>query len=126
MKERCEKLIKAGANVVITTKAVDDIAAKYFVEAGVFAMRRVDKADLRRIAKSTGATVITTFANPEGEEVFDASWLGSAETVFEEPVGDWDYCFIEVNLWIVSLFLHFIRVSLRLLPAPSSSEVLTI
>lgn len=95
LKERCEKLIKAGANVVITTKAVDDIAAKYFVEAGVFAMRRVDKADLRRIAKSTGATVITTFANAEGEEVFEPNWLGSAETVFEEPVGDWDYCFIE-------------------------------
>lgn len=95
LKERCEKLIKAGANVVITTKAVDDIAAKYFVEAGVFAMRRVDKSDLRRIAKSTGATVITTFANAEGEETFDPSWLGTAEAVYEEPVGDWDYCFIE-------------------------------
>lgn len=58
-------------------------------------MRRVDKSDLRRIAKSTGATVLTTFANPEGEEAFDASWLGTAESVYEEPVGDWDYCFIE-------------------------------
>jgi T-complex protein 1 subunit alpha len=95
LKERCEKLIKAGANVVITSKAVDDIAAKYFVEAGVFAMRRVDKSDMRRIAKSTGATLITTMANSEGEEIFDPAWLGQAEHVYEEPVGDWDYCFIE-------------------------------
>lgn len=60
-------------------------------------MRRVDKADIRRIAKSTGATLITTLANTEGEEVFDPSWLGQAESVYEEPVGDWDYCFIEVK-----------------------------
>jgi len=95
LKERCEKVIKAGANVVITTKGIDDVAAKYFVEAGVFAMRRVDKADIRRIAKSTGGQVITTFANNDGEENFDPAWLGTAESVFEEPVGDWDYCFIE-------------------------------
>jgi len=95
LKERCEKIIKAGANVVLTTKAIDDIAAKYFVEAGVFAMRRVDKSDLRRIAKSTGATMITTLANDEGVETFESSWLGEAESVYEEPVGDWDFCFIQ-------------------------------
>ena len=100
MKERCEKIIKSGANVVITTKAVDDIAAKYFVEAGVFAMRRVDKSDLRRIAKSTGATLITTLTNDEGVEAFDPAWLGSAGSVYEEPVGDWDFCFVEVRLII--------------------------
>jgi len=26
LKERCEKLIKSGANVILTTKAIDDIA----------------------------------------------------------------------------------------------------
>jgi T-complex protein 1 subunit alpha len=26
LKERCEKLIKAGATVILTTKAIDDIA----------------------------------------------------------------------------------------------------
>jgi len=96
LKERCEKIIKAGANVVITTKGIDDIASKYFVEANVFALRRVDKNDLRRIAKSTGATVVTTFANTdkEGEETFDASYLGTAEEVYEETVGDNDFSFI--------------------------------
>jgi T-complex protein 1 subunit alpha len=95
LKERCEKIIKSGANVVITTKGIDDIASKYFVEAGIFAMRRVDKNDLRRIAKSTGATIVTTMATAEGEEIFDSAWLGEAGEVFEEPIGDWDYCFIE-------------------------------
>ena len=122
LKERCEKIIKAGANVVITTKGCDDIASKYFVEAGVFAMRRVDKNDLRRIAKSTGATIVTTLANTEGEETFDPSWLGEAGEVFEEPIGDWDYCFVEVPSVI-----HFnIRVLPRMPPVLLSLEGRTI
>jgi T-complex protein 1 subunit alpha len=49
-KERCQKIIAAGANVVLCSRAIDDFALKYFVEAGVLAVRRVNKADLRRIA----------------------------------------------------------------------------
>jgi T-complex protein 1 subunit alpha len=49
-KERCEKVIKAGANVVLCSRGIDDFALKYFVEAGVIAVRRVKKGDLRRIA----------------------------------------------------------------------------
>jgi T-complex protein 1 subunit alpha len=95
LKARCKKIIDAGANVILTTKAVDDVAAKYFVEAGALALRRVDKKDLRRIAKSTGATLLTTLATPEGEELFDASYLGTAKEVYEETVGDNEFVFIK-------------------------------
>lgn len=37
----------AGANVILTTKGIDDTALKYFVEAGAIACRRVPKDDLR-------------------------------------------------------------------------------
>ena len=50
-KERIQLLINAGANVILTTKGIDDMALKYFVEAGAIAVRRVKKEDLRRIAK---------------------------------------------------------------------------
>ena len=36
-----------GANVVLTTKGIDDMTLKYFVEAGVLAVRRVPKDDLK-------------------------------------------------------------------------------
>ena len=49
--ERIEKILAAGANVILTTKGIDDMALKYFVEAGAIAVRRVKKEDLRRIAK---------------------------------------------------------------------------
>ncbi len=33
---------------------MDDVATKYLVESGVMGLRRVDKTDLRRIAKASG------------------------------------------------------------------------
>lgn len=53
-KEKISMIIKAGANVVITTGGIDNICAKYFIESGIMAIRRVDKKDLRQIAKATG------------------------------------------------------------------------
>ena len=38
--------------------------------------RRCKKADLKRIAKATGATFVPSLANLEGEESFEASYLG--------------------------------------------------
>ena len=37
----------SGANVVLTARGVDDLALKYFVEAGAIALRRVPKDDLK-------------------------------------------------------------------------------
>ncbi|OIW19280.1 hypothetical protein TanjilG_20405 [Lupinus angustifolius] len=87
-KERIEKLLKAGANVVLTTKGIDDMALKYFVEAGAIAVRRVRKEDMRHVAKATGATMVSTFADMEGEETFEPSFLGTAEEVVEERISD--------------------------------------
>ncbi|XP_061362564.1 T-complex protein 1 subunit alpha [Gastrolobium bilobum] len=87
-KERIEKLLKAGANVVLTTKGIDDMALKYFVEAGAIAVRRVRKEDMRHVAKATGATMVSTFADMEGEETFEPSFLGYADEVVEERISD--------------------------------------
>jgi len=85
-KERIAKILEAGANVVFTTKGIDDLCLKYFVEAGVMAARRVPKDALRRVAKATGATLVTSLADEEGGEAFDASCLGVADAVVEENV----------------------------------------
>ena len=66
LRDRLKKIIEAGANVIITKMGIDDLASKYMTEAGVIGLRRVDKGDLQRIAKLTGATVVTTMATPEG------------------------------------------------------------
>lgn len=94
-KERCEKIIKAGANVVLCSKGIDDFALKYFVEAGVIAVRRVKKGDLRRIAQNSGAKVVVSLADMESEENFNPEDLGRCDLVEERKVGDWEYMFFE-------------------------------
>eukprot|EP00262_Sarcandra_glabra_P021032 TRINITY_DN862_c0_g1_i1.p1 TRINITY_DN862_c0_g1~~TRINITY_DN862_c0_g1_i1.p1 ORF type:complete len:542 (-),score=111.74 TRINITY_DN862_c0_g1_i1:187-1812(-) len=107
-KERIEKLLKAGANVVLTTKGIDDMALKYFVEAGAIAVRRVRKEDLRHVAKATGATSVSTFADMEGDETFDSSFLGYADEVVEERIADDDVIMVKgtKNTSAVSLILR--------------------
>uniref|UniRef100_A0A6M2CPF8 T-complex protein 1 subunit alpha n=1 Tax=Rhipicephalus microplus TaxID=6941 RepID=A0A6M2CPF8_RHIMP len=87
-KERISKILGAGANVILVTGGIDDLCLKYFVEAGAMAVRRCKKQDLRRIAKATGAQLLVSLANMEGEESFDASMLGDAEEVVQEKVCD--------------------------------------
>lgn len=53
-KERVEKILASGANVILTTGGIDDLNTKYFVEKGAMGVRRVLKKDLKRIAKATG------------------------------------------------------------------------
>lgn len=58
-------------------------------------MRRVNKQDMRRIAKCTGGHVLVTMATIEGDEAFDESYLGHAEEVVEQRVGDNDFIFLK-------------------------------
>ena len=94
-RERCKKIVDAGANVILCSKGIDDFALKYFVESNAMAIRRVNKGDLRRIANSSGAKIVVSLADVEGEENFDPSNLGHADKVYEGKVGDWDYTFFE-------------------------------
>jgi len=87
-KEKIQKILGSGANVVLLSGGVDDLCLKYFVEAGAMAVRRIKKVDLKRIARSTGGTVCLSLANLEGEESFDASLLGHCDEVSQERICD--------------------------------------
>jgi len=88
-KRRIEKILKAGANVILTTGGIDDLCLKQFVEAGALAVRRAKKVDLKRIAKATGATLTSSLATLEGDdEQFDPSLLGQADEVVQERISD--------------------------------------
>ena len=71
------------------------------------AVRRCKKEDLKRIARATGgkkmtncnkkiilslssylATMVVSLSNMEGEETFDVSLLGQADTVVQERICD--------------------------------------
>eukprot|EP00889_Picochlorum_renovo_P001382 jgi/Picre1/28412/NNA_003817.t1 len=96
-RERIQKILDAGANVILTTKGIDDMCLKYFVEAGAIACRRVARDDMRRIARMTGATIVSTLADDEGNESFDSECLGSAEEVYEDSISDNDMILIRAH-----------------------------
>jgi T-complex protein 1 subunit alpha len=93
-KEKIAKIVAAGANVILTTKTIDDLCMKYMVEAGVIGVRRVRKEDLRRLSGATGGVIMPNLADLEGGESFDVANLGTAEEVAEERVGDGDILII--------------------------------
>jgi len=91
--ERVDMILKAGANVVMTTKGIDDLCLKQFIEKGAMAVRRCKKEDLRRIAKATGATLVSSLSDLNGDEKFEAASLGHAEEVSQERISD-DECIL--------------------------------
>mmetsp|Transcript_2712 Transcript_2712/g.5575 ORF Transcript_2712/g.5575 Transcript_2712/m.5575 type:complete len:543 (-) Transcript_2712:94-1722(-) len=94
-RDKIKMIIDAGATAIFTTKGIDDFAQKYLVEAGILGARRVDKKDMKRIAKCTGATIMLSMATMEGDEAFDPKCLGTAEEVVDQRVGDNDFLFVK-------------------------------
>lgn len=93
-KERIRKIVDAGARVVLTTKGVDDLCMKYFVEAGIICARRCNREDLKRLAKATGGRVVTTMADMDGNEAFDPDCLGGSDAVREVRIGDGEMLYV--------------------------------
>ena len=68
-KERINKILEAGVNVVLTTGGIDDLCLKYFVEAGAMAVRRCKKQDLKRIAKATGGRCLFVYCVSSAQDL---------------------------------------------------------
>lgn len=87
-KERIQKIIAAGATVILTTGGIDDLCNKYLIENGIMAVTRCLKMDLKKIAKATGGQLLLSLSNMDGNESFEAAALGEAEEVVQERVSD--------------------------------------
>jgi thermosome len=76
------KVINSGANVVFVQKGIDDIAQHYLAKAGVYAARRVKKSDMDKLARATGAKILTSL-----KEIGESD-LGKAGLVEEKKIGE--------------------------------------
>ena len=59
LKTMVDKVIGSGATVVLCQKGIDDMAQHYLSKAGILAVRRVKESDLSKLAKATGARIVT-------------------------------------------------------------------
>ncbi len=88
IKEMVDKIVEAGANVVFCQKGIDDLAQYYLAKAGVLAVRRVKKSDIEKLARATGARILTDLRDVKPED------LGEAKLVEERKVGDEKMVFV--------------------------------
>ncbi len=101
-KSMVEKIRKSGANVVLCQKGIDDIAQHYLAKEGIYAVRRVKKSDMEKLAKATGAKLVTNLDD------LTESYLGKAKKVEEKKISDDRMTFITgaANPKAVSLLIR--------------------
>ena len=88
LRSMVEKIKASGANVVFCQKGIDDIAQHYLAKEGIFAVRRVKASDIKKLAKATGARIVTSIDDLSGKD------LGYAGVVEEVKIGDDEMVFV--------------------------------
>ncbi len=89
LRDMVEKLASTGANVVMCQKGIDDVAQHFLAKKGILACRRIKSSDIEKIAKATGAKIVSKIEDLTPDD------LGEAEVVEEKKVGDEKMTFIE-------------------------------
>jgi len=89
LKTMVDKIVAAGANVVICQKGIDDIAQHYLAKANVLAVRRVKESDMTKLARATGARIISNLDDLSSKD------LGAADLAEERKVETDKWVFVE-------------------------------
>src|SRR5208283_2081895 len=82
LRRMVEQVKKSGANVVLCQKGIDDLAQHFLAKDGIYAVRRVKKSDMEKLAKATGANIVSKVSELLPEDV------GVAGLVEERKIGD--------------------------------------
>jgi len=89
LKDMVEKVKKAGANVLICQKGIDDLAQHLLAKEGIMAARRAKESDMEKLAKATGGRIINNLDDLKAKD------LGEAGLVEERKIGNDKMIFIE-------------------------------
>ncbi len=89
LKGMVDKIAASGANVLFVQKGIDDLAQHYLAKAGIYTVRRIKKSDMEKLARATGARVVTSIHEISKED------LGKAGLVEERKVSDEKMTFVE-------------------------------
>lgn len=89
LKGMVDRLVSAGANVLVCQKGIDDMAQHFLAKAGILALRRVKQSDMEKLAKATGGRIVTNIDMLTKKEV------GEADLVEERKIGEDKWTFIE-------------------------------
>lgn len=88
LKEKADLVIKSGATVLFCQKGMDDLVIHYLTKAGIFAVKNVSESNMKRLAKATGARVVSNLKE------LDKGDLGSAKLVEEKKISGDEMVFV--------------------------------
>ncbi len=88
LKSMVEKVTNSGANVIACQKGIDDIAQHHLAKSNIYAVRRVKKSDMDKLARATGGKVLSNLDDLTQED------LGSAGLVEEVKIGDEEFTYV--------------------------------
>ncbi len=86
LKEMVQKVIASGCNAVFCQKGIDDLAQHYLAKAGVAAARRVKKSDMEKLAKATGANIVSTIDELSKNDLGGAGLIEELKLAGEEMI----------------------------------------
>ena len=89
LKNMVNTLKGVKANVIICQKGIDDLAQHFLAKENIYAVRRVKRSDLDKLALATNGKIITSLKD------FTTQDLGSAGVVEEMKVGDEQMTYIK-------------------------------
>ena len=88
LRRMVDQVKKSGANVVFCQKGIDDLAQHFLAKEGIYGVRRVKKSDMDKLAKATGANVVSKVSELTAEDI------GTAGTVEERKIGEDSLTFV--------------------------------
>ncbi len=89
LRNMVDKIAKSGANVLFCQKGIDDMAQHFLAKKGIVAVRRVKKSDMEKLARATGARLVTSLDDLSSKD------LGLAGTVEERSISGEKMVFVE-------------------------------
>jgi archaeal chaperonin len=88
LKRMVETVQKSGATALFCQKGIDDLAQHFLAKAGIYAVRRVKKSDMEKLAKATGANIVSKVSELTKEDI------GNAGLVEERKIGEDSLTFV--------------------------------
>jgi chaperonin GroEL (HSP60 family) len=88
LKALVSAVVNSGANVLLCQKGIDDLPQHYLAKAGILAARRVKESDMKKLAKATGARIVSNIRELSKDD------LGFAKVVEEKKVSGDEMLFI--------------------------------
>lgn len=83
----CMEIIAFQPDIVITEKGVSDLAQHYLAKANITAFRRLRKTDNNRVARATGATIVSRTDEIQESDIGTACGLFEMRKIGEEVSG---------------------------------------